>query len=654
MSSIIRGVDKRLNFRLFGGFQACRATGEAVAFPNKKAQALIAYLAMNTAHPPSRESLSSLLWGNTGEARVRHNLRQSLSYIRQKLGPIVVTSDDCVSLDGQACGSDVIEFCALAESADVEDLSRCLTLYEGEFLAGLEIREEEFSDWLQTVRVRLRQAACEVATRLAEILIAEGRTAEAEAALKELLCIDSADEAAHRQLIRIYVSDGNRSKALRQFQECERALQRELGATPDAKTRALCLELTQDNDEPIESGADDSARIGSIPTVAVLPFENLSGSDSDYFADGISEDLITSLSSFHSIAVIARGSSFSYRNRSVPEQVIARELGAQYLVSGSVRRLENRVRLNVQLMDARKGLQIWAHRYDRKMDDVFALQDEITSTLVSTLVGRVEAARLSRTRNAAPERLDAYDLVLRGKDHHHRYTAEDTRLCIEMFERAIDRDPGYAVAYAWLACGFGLAIVFRLDDVPSLVDRSQAAAEKGLQLDENESECHRVLAQVQLTRRNLDRALWHQERALALNPNDDRILCAQGEILTMIGRAAEGLEWVQKAMRLNPYHPERYWTHRAHALFQLARYADALKALGNINRLRLDDRVYRVVTNVMLGDAHAVADCVAALYREFPEFDLDGFVESLPHTDPAYRQAVAEPLRQAVDAKSGD
>jgi adenylate cyclase len=157
-----------------------------------------------------------------------------------------------------------------------------------------------------------------------------------------------------------------------------------------------------------------------------------------------------------------------------------------------------------------------------------------------------------------------------------------------------------------------------------------------------------VLAQVQLTRRNLDRSLWHQERALSLNPNDDRILCAHGEILTALGRAGEGLAWVRKAMRLNPYHPQRYWTHRAHALVHLERYEEALAALSNISRLRLDDRVYAAVANHMLGDGDRAAECLVALHREFPEFNANAFVESLPYTDRSYRQAIAEPLEEAL------
>lgn len=640
-----------MKISFFGGFQAHRSGGEPFAFSSRKARALIAFLAVEAVRPQSRETLASLLWGNTGEERARHNLRQSLAKIRQAFGDIIVVSGDCLSIDIATCSTDVGEFQSLAGETDSDALRRCLDLYKGEFLAGVEPREAEFSDWLLVVRNRLRHTACEVAACLAEKLVSENCSTAAITVLNDLLTVDPADENAHRQLMKIYAATGNRSRALRQYQRCKSALERELGATPDAETRALCLELKQDRDNSSESAVAAPAAGATVPTVAVLPFENLSGGDAGYFADGITEDLITALSSFHSLAVISRGSSFNYRDRAIPEDIIADELGAQYLVSGSVQRLDNRIRINVQLMDAEAGLQVWGHRYDREMEDVFALQDEITATLVSTLAGRVEAARLVHARKAAPERLDAYDLVLRGKDHHHRFTAEDTQLCIEMFERAVERDPGYAVAHAWLACGYGLAIVFRLDDIPKLVDKSQSAAEKGLVLDENESECHRVLAQVQLTRRNLDRAQWHQERALFLNPNDDRILCAQGEILTFVGRADEGLEWVRKSMRLNPYHPQRYWTHLARALFHLDRYEDTLAALANLAKPRLDDLIYKIVANEMLDRTDTASECVTELRRRFPEFEADSFLDSLPYTEPTNRRAIAEPLRKALCGK---
>jgi adenylate cyclase len=386
-----------------------------------------------------------------------------------------------------------------------------------------------------------------------------------------------------------------------------------------------------------------------LPTVAVLPFDNLSGPDDSYFVDGIAEDIITALSHFSSLMVISRGSTFAYRGRDVSDRDAAAELGAQFLVRGSVRRAGNRVRINVQLLDAHAGSTLWAHRFDREIEDVFVVQDELSSTIVSTLAGRVEAARLAKARRAPPERLDAYDYVLRGKEHHHRYTAEDCRAAIEMFEHAVESDPGYAVAHAWLACGLGQAMAYRPDEHDALLDGAQVAAERGLELDSSDSECLRILAQISLMRRNLQRAIRYQEQGIFLNPNDDRSVCAMGEILSYAGRSEEAEDWVRKAMRLNPYHPPRYWSHLARALFHQGRHREALDALQNIRAPRVRERGFQVAAASALGDSEEIAKSVAALREVVPDFDPERFLQQLPYEDERDRKALLDALAAAVD-----
>ena len=331
----------------------------------------------------------------------------------------------------------------------------------------------------------------------------------------------------------------------------------------------------------------------------------------------------------------------------MPGREISAALGAQFLVRGSVQRIEKRVRVNVQLLDGTRGLNLWGQRYDRDLEDVFQVQDEITATVVSTLAGRVEATQLARARTAPVERLEAYDFVLRGKDHHHRFTAEDCVTCINMFDRAIEKDPTYAVAHAWLACGLGQAMVWRLDEHKKLVDRSQAAAERGLELDESESECHRILAQVFLTRGDLRRSLHHQERALFLNPNDDRSVCSMGEILTFAGRPKEGEEWVRQSLRLNPYHPQRYWTHLARALLHLERFDEALRVFDKIGRPRIDDLAYSVVASMKVAEPSNIKRTIDALLIAFPEFDAASFVDGLPYERTQDRDLVLCALESA-------
>jgi len=640
-------VAATLKISVLGPFEARWSDGRAADIGSRKARALLAYLAVESGRSHNRELLATLLWGDSPEERARHNLRQALSKIRQCCKGALLSEDDGVRIDLGACATDVIQFEGLANSEDAGDLQDCLALYRGELLDGPMVREPGFEEWLLMARARLCRLAYQAADRLVRILVEDDRIDEAVSTLERRLAMDPACEPAHRELMELLARLGRRSDALRQYQICKDALARALGMEPSSETSQLFRTLQKSTAGPESSsiGPDATPRDEHpLPTVAVLPFENLSTPDDDYFVNGIVEDITTALSSFHSLLVIARGSAFRFRGQDVTDRQIADELGAQFLVRGTLQRIGTRVRINVQLLDAHVGLHLWGHRIDREIEDVFVVQDEITSTVVSTLAGRVEAARLAQARRAPPERLEAYDYVLRGKDHHHRFTPDDCRSCIDLFEQAIERDPNYAVAYAWLACGIGQALVFNLDDPVALVKRSKAACERGLELDENESECHRVLAQVHLTRGELQRAIWHQERALFLNPNDDRSVCSMGEMLTFSGKHEDALAWVEKSMCLNPYHPERYWTHLARALFHLDRYGDALAALGRISKLRRDDHVYRIAASVRMGDPKLAKTNVSELDTAFPDLDAVAFAASFPYERDADRQALVDAL----------
>ena len=322
------------------------------------------------------------------------------------------------------------------------------------------------------------------------------------------------------------------------------------------------------------------------PSIAVLPFVNMSGDpEQEFFVDGITEDIITELSRFRDLTVISRNSAFVYKNKAVNVRDVAKEFGVAYVVEGSVRKAGNRVRVTVQLIDAAADQHLWAERYDRDLQDIFAIQDEITSTIVATIPGRLEAATQERAKRKPVDNLAAYECVLAGKILHHRSTREDNLQALRMLERATELDSNYAHAHAWRACVLGQSWVNgwatdRSATWNTMIDELKAA----LTLDDNDSDVHRILAAVNVVQNNLDQAVYHQERALSLNPNNDLIVVQQGEILTWLGRAEEGVEWIKKAMRLNPYHPERFWSHLARAYFVGRRYADAVDALKRVNR----------------------------------------------------------------------
>ncbi len=643
---------RTIHLRLLGPFDARGADAKPLELSGKKVPALIAYLGVESNRTHTRDELATLLWGDTGEERARHNLRQALAKIRRACSSILIADADTLRLNVERCTIDVREFERLVDNDDLDAVKRGLAIYQHDLLEGMTIREPAFEDWLRNARLRLRDRACEAFERLTAALADQGRLDESIELLRRQLTIDPAREQAHLRLMELLASAGRRADALRQYQKCVDALDRELGARPSAETEAAYERMRRDGGQtsPGPTGsptATATTASAEPPSVAVLPFENLSGEEHRYFADGLAEDVITALARFGSLLVIARESSFTYRDGRKTLQEIGRELKAQFIVRGSVRLSGSRVRLSVQLLDASTGQHVWAERFDREIEDVFSVQDEVTETIVSTLAGRVEAARVARARRMPDERLDAYDSVLRGKAFHHRVTRDDCDRAIEMFERAIARDSDYALAHAWLACGLGQAMQFHPDQTQALLERAEAAAERGRTLDEQESECYRILAQVSLLRRDLGRARSYQERALFLNPNDDRSVCAMGTILTMSGQPEEGEHWIRKAMRINPYHPESVWFHLGRALFHAGRDQEALAALRHVTRPRVRELVYSTAASSRQGDHESTARAVEALRSVMPRFDAADYVESVPYENERDRTALLDALRAA-------
>jgi adenylate cyclase len=360
------------------------------------------------------------------------------------------------------------------------------------------------------------------------------------------------------------------------------------------------------------------------PSIIVLPFTNMSGAaEQDYFADGLTEDILTDLSRFRDLFVISRNTSFKYKGQAVDVKKVAREIGVQYVVEGSVRKAGNRVRVTVQLIDAESDHHVWAERYDRDLEDIFALQDEVTSAIVAVLPGRVEAASRDRAERKPPANMAAYECVLEAKVLHHRSNRDDNAKAVQLIERAIELDPNYAHAHAWNACilgqqwGYGWSA-----DRAETENAIERELEVALRQDQNDSDVHRILAAVAVVRNNLDKAVFHQQRALALNPNDDLIVVQQGEVLTWLGQGEEGIEWIRKAMRLNPYHPERFWFHLARAQFVAKRYAETIESLKHISAPDGMHHALLAACHAQLGNAPQAAAHVAEALKRVPGFSV--------------------------------
>jgi adenylate cyclase len=317
------------------------------------------------------------------------------------------------------------------------------------------------------------------------------------------------------------------------------------------------------------------------PTIAVLPFANLGGDpDERYFSDGITQDIVTELSRFRALAVIAAQSSFALRDAADGVQRAVEEFAATYVLQGSVRRADNRVRVATNLLDATTRTSLWSERYDRQIEDIFAIQDDVTRHIAASLAGRLNVVGAERARAKPAASLVAYDYCLRGAEAMDRYTVEDHRRARAMFEEALRLNPGYARALSGLAQTYIYAWFFRFDEADLL--RAWELAERALSIDPDDAGCNMVIGRACLHRRRFDDARHYYERAIALNPNDADILASYGYLLACLGRAGEGVQVIRTAMRLNPYHRDWYYENLGNCLFARGHYDEAHAALRRV------------------------------------------------------------------------
>ena len=292
------------------------------------------------------------------------------------------------------------------------------------------------------------------------------------------------------------------------------------------------------------------------PSIAVLPFANMSDDpEQEYFSDGITEDIITALSHIRQLFVMARNTSFTFKGQAVDVRAVASELGVRYVLAGSVRRSGNRVRITAQLIDGASGDHLWAGRYDRDLEDIFAVQDEITEIVAGTLEPEITKAEFERQRHAPPESLDAWQLFQRGVYHFHRLTPEDDAAARRNFEAAIERDPDFSPSYAMLArCHSRGANAELLEDVDRAYAAALTAARKAVSLDREDAHAHAAFGFAS-RRSDLTASLRAFEEALSLNPNFASAHFGLSTSLLDAGQMDEASKHVTTAMRLSPRDP---------------------------------------------------------------------------------------------------
>lgn len=566
---------------LFGTFGLRLADGRVVDLPGQKDRALLAILALAPEAPQSRDKLAGLLWGDRGEAQARDSLKHALSKLRQSLADVTpapfAADRQEVRFDGAGLSVDVARFERLLREGGPEALEQAAALYAGELLDGINIRDAGFEEWLLAERRRLRRNLEEA---LAKLLDPALPAAMRERAALRLLGLDPLREAAVRALMQVHVERGESAQAAKLFESLRDRLHAELGVKPEAETVQLHESIKQGRVAGRQPAARAEPALPSKPSIAVLPFENLSGDpEQDYFADGMVEEIITALSRMRWLFVIARNSSFTYRGRAVDVKQIGRELGVRYILEGSVRKAANRVRISGQLIDTATGANLWADRFDGGLDEVFDLQDQVATSVVGAIAPKLEQAEIERAKRKPTESLDAYDHYLRGVACVHEWTRAASDQALRHFHRAIELDPDYASAYGMAARCYSARKVsgWTTDREYEVAETKRLAKHVARSGKGDAVALYTAGMALAYVVGELEDGGAMIERALALNPNAAWAWLFSGWTKIWLGESEAALERIQRAMRMSPQDSQFFnmRTATAWAHFLAGRYAEA-------------------------------------------------------------------------------
>jgi adenylate cyclase len=604
-----------LKLNLLGGFSLSTSDGSSVHLPAGKSQALLAYLALNPndAHP--RGKLAALLWGDQDETHARGNLSQCLFRLRKALGDeaddILDAGKDSVRLNGELVAVDALNMRQLANSDAVEAAKHCT----GPLFDAFTTRQEAFEEWLTQERETYTRLMESVLQAAAETQLESKESERAIEAAQRLLVMNALNEEAHRLLMRAYLAAGKRHAVLQQYRACEEVLRRELDVAPDAATAALHDEIQgQANQSPSELNAftratprpsesavadefDDNGRAshsarrmswrkiavvffaivavtvagawlwqqpfgnGSVkvakssrPSIAVLPFANLSDDkNQEYFADGMTDDLISDLSKVSGLSVVARTSSFVYKGKNVSMPKIASALDVKFLLEGSVRRAGDQVRINAQLIDGTTGTHLWAETFDRSYRNVFKLQDDVTSKIIKALKVTLTTQEVAVLSRPPTNNLEAYDYFLKAEKLRHRPHWKTLGPAFGLYDKAIALDSQFLEAHvglAWISFRAWRLSWFGAIDPLEAKRRTLAAVDNALNLDPANTDALAIKIDIQTYLLENTRALNFAEKAVRLHPTNPDVLVARANVLVSLGRVDDARNDLARAENL--------------------------------------------------------------------------------------------------------
>jgi len=388
------------------------------------------------------------------------------------------------------------------------------------------------------------------------------------------------------------------------------------------------------------------------PSIAVLPFVNMSDDPKqEFFSDGMTEEIITTLSKSPYLFVIARQSTFAYKGKPVKVKQVSEELGVRYVLEGSVRRSGEKVRITAQLIDAMTGYHLWAERYDRDLKEIFALQDEIALKIIKTVHEKLQPWDHARILGRGARNLEAFLRAMEAREHFYRQTKEDNAMARKLYEEVIPLDPDYAFAYAGLGWTHMMDIWFGTSKSPKeSLGQAIELGEKAIALDESESFAHAALGFFYAYARQFDKAVAHAERGLALDPNSSGVLSNSAFTLTYSGRPEDAIPLLHKAIRLNPVVPAAYFYYLSVAYRMLGRFDEAVEqAKKAVERDPKNQFTYLGLVSacILAGREEEARAAAAEVLKINPTFSVEQFAGTLPYRDRSFVDRTIDAWRKA-------
>lgn len=591
-----------LTLRILGDFEARRSTGEVAEIPIRKGQALLAFLALNPGEVVARFKLAGLLWGDRGNKQARTSLRQTLTVLRKALKPMqdqVLRADrQSIGLDGAGLEVDAVSFQDLIASGTPADLETAVSLYRGDLLDGLDLPDPGFQAWLVDERRRFHDLMAGALNALMAHKRADGAPQEAIVLAQRLLTLDPLREDVHRALMVLYAELGQRHAAQQQYQRCRELLASELDVEPEAETEALYQTL-RNNDAAGDDAAGPSVAAPTIgtpnsalttkppllpgkPSVAVLSFEELSGDPGRAsLGEGLAADINTELFRLGMISVVGHHEAQYYALESATVQEVGRNLAVRYVLCGTVRRADQRVRITVELLEVETGRPCWSERYDRQLDDLFAVQDEIASAIVGVVEPSLHRAEFDRVNRNPPEDMLANELVLRAWKSSNEGSEEGNRAGERYCEDALLLDPEISVAYSQLAWNLWYtALNGWTDDREIALRRAVDRANRASSLNPKDYDAVGARGFALIGMGNYDGATRVVEELAKKFPSHAHSTLYRSGLLNSLGQHQEALELAEQSVKIDPHHGHWFtWALKGRCLFCLERYAEAIDAL---------------------------------------------------------------------------